>query len=103
MVNSVLKIHLHWNGRGTCRIPYEGAYGPLVSAIRGITVHILHDVHYHFCFMGKTLADKDEMLNFVQFFAPKAQTTAPHRRGQCLRRMMMLSEEEWLQALQPCV
>ncbi|VAI83048.1 unnamed protein product [Triticum turgidum subsp. durum] len=34
VVNSVLKIHLHWNGRGTCCIPYEGAYGPLVSAIR---------------------------------------------------------------------
>uniref|UniRef100_A0ACD5XXF8 Uncharacterized protein n=1 Tax=Avena sativa TaxID=4498 RepID=A0ACD5XXF8_AVESA len=32
--NSVLKIHLYWNGRGTRRIPYEGAYGPLVSAIR---------------------------------------------------------------------
>lgn len=32
--NSVLKIHLYWNGRGTHAIPYEGAYGPLVSAIR---------------------------------------------------------------------
>lgn len=32
--NPVLKIHLYWNGRGTCCIPYEGAYGPLVSAIR---------------------------------------------------------------------
>lgn len=32
--NSVLKIHLYWNGRGTRSIPYEGAYGPLVSAIR---------------------------------------------------------------------
>ncbi|KAM0918718.1 hypothetical protein ACQ4PT_008691 [Festuca glaucescens] len=32
--NSVLKIHLYWNGRGTRAIPYEGAYGPLVSAIR---------------------------------------------------------------------
>ncbi|KAI4964335.1 hypothetical protein ZWY2020_006657 [Hordeum vulgare] len=32
--NSVLKIHLYWSGRGTCCIPYEGAYGPLVSAIR---------------------------------------------------------------------
>ncbi|CAM0912973.1 unnamed protein product [Alopecurus aequalis] len=32
--NSVLTIHLYWNGRGTRSIPYEGAYGPLVSAIR---------------------------------------------------------------------
>jgi hypothetical protein len=34
--SSVLKIHLYWHGRGTHAIPYEGAYGPLVSAIRGI-------------------------------------------------------------------
>ncbi|WVZ82354.1 hypothetical protein U9M48_029622 [Paspalum notatum var. saurae] len=31
--NSILEIHLYWSGRGTCCIPYEGAYGPLVSAI----------------------------------------------------------------------
>jgi hypothetical protein len=33
--NSILAIHLYWSGRGTCCIPYEGAYGPLVSAIKG--------------------------------------------------------------------
>ncbi|KAL6606709.1 hypothetical protein ACP70R_042362 [Stipagrostis hirtigluma subsp. patula] len=32
--NSILVIHLYWTGRGTCCIPYEGAYGPLVSAIK---------------------------------------------------------------------
>lgn len=32
--NSILAIHLYWSGRGTCCIPYEGAYGPLVSAIK---------------------------------------------------------------------
>ena len=32
---SILVIHLYWSGRGTCCIPYEGAYGPLVSAIKG--------------------------------------------------------------------
>ncbi|KAG2609677.1 probable LRR receptor-like serine/threonine-protein kinase At1g56130 isoform X1 [Panicum virgatum] len=32
--NSILVIHLYWSGRGTCCIPYEGAYGPLVSAIK---------------------------------------------------------------------
>uniref|UniRef100_A0A0D9WMC0 non-specific serine/threonine protein kinase n=1 Tax=Leersia perrieri TaxID=77586 RepID=A0A0D9WMC0_9ORYZ len=30
----VLKIYLYWSGRGTCCIPYNGTYGPLVSAIR---------------------------------------------------------------------
>ncbi|KAG0513009.1 hypothetical protein BDA96_10G063900 [Sorghum bicolor] len=32
--NSILEIHLYWSGRGTCCIPYKGAYGPLVSAIK---------------------------------------------------------------------
>lgn len=32
--NSILVIHLYWSGRGTCCIPYRGAYGPLVSAIK---------------------------------------------------------------------
>jgi hypothetical protein len=32
--NSILVMHLYWSGRGTCCIPYEGAYGPLVSAIK---------------------------------------------------------------------
>lgn len=35
VTTSVLKIHLYWNGRGTCCIPHNGTYGPLVSAIRG--------------------------------------------------------------------
>jgi hypothetical protein len=34
VTTSVLKIHLYWNGRGTCCIPRNGTYGPLVSAIR---------------------------------------------------------------------
>ncbi|TVU12394.1 hypothetical protein EJB05_46035, partial [Eragrostis curvula] len=33
--DSILAIHLYWGGRGTCCIPYRGAYGPLVSAIKG--------------------------------------------------------------------
>ncbi|GLT51820.1 hypothetical protein SLA2020_252020 [Shorea laevis] len=28
-----LEIHLFWAGKGTCCIPYQGAYGPLISAI----------------------------------------------------------------------
>uniref|UniRef100_A0A0A9EPL5 non-specific serine/threonine protein kinase n=1 Tax=Arundo donax TaxID=35708 RepID=A0A0A9EPL5_ARUDO len=32
--NSILIIHLYWSGRGTCCIPYKGAYGPLLSAIK---------------------------------------------------------------------
>ncbi|XP_040381467.1 probable LRR receptor-like serine/threonine-protein kinase At1g56140 [Oryza brachyantha] len=34
VTDSVLKIHLYWNGRGTCCVPRNGTYGPLVSAIR---------------------------------------------------------------------
>ncbi|GKV40162.1 hypothetical protein SLEP1_g47829 [Rubroshorea leprosula] len=28
-----LEIHLFWAGKGTCCIPYQGTYGPLISAI----------------------------------------------------------------------
>ncbi|OEL33972.1 putative LRR receptor-like serine/threonine-protein kinase [Dichanthelium oligosanthes] len=31
--NSILVIHLYWSGRGTCCIPYKGAYGPLVKCL----------------------------------------------------------------------
>ncbi|KAH7843441.1 hypothetical protein Vadar_016705 [Vaccinium darrowii] len=30
---STLEIHLYWKGKGTNAIPYEGVYGPLISAI----------------------------------------------------------------------
>ncbi|XP_020089700.1 probable LRR receptor-like serine/threonine-protein kinase At1g56140 isoform X1 [Ananas comosus] len=33
VTNSVMDIHFFWAGKGTCCIPYEGTYGPLVSAI----------------------------------------------------------------------
>jgi hypothetical protein len=28
-----LEIHFFWAGKGTCCIPEEGTYGPLISAI----------------------------------------------------------------------
>lgn len=32
--NRTVDIHFQWAGRGTCCIPHEYTYGPLVSAIR---------------------------------------------------------------------
>lgn len=34
VTNTALDIHLMWAGRGTCCIPFQSTYGPLVSAIR---------------------------------------------------------------------
>ncbi|KAM5564478.1 putative LRR receptor-like serine/threonine-protein kinase [Rosa sericea] len=31
--NTIMDIHFLWAGKGTCCIPYQGTYGPLVSAI----------------------------------------------------------------------
>lgn len=31
--NTVMDIHFYWAGRGTCCIPFQSTYGPLVSAI----------------------------------------------------------------------
>ncbi|KAI7987500.1 putative LRR receptor-like serine/threonine-protein kinase [Camellia lanceoleosa] len=33
VTNTVMDIHFFWAGRGTCCIPYQSTYGPLVSAI----------------------------------------------------------------------
>ncbi|CAI0415128.1 unnamed protein product [Linum tenue] len=29
-----MDVHFFWAGKGTCCIPYQGTYGPQVSAIR---------------------------------------------------------------------
>ncbi|KAI3754009.1 hypothetical protein L2E82_26093 [Cichorium intybus] len=31
--NNYLEIHLFWNGKGTCCVPDQGTFGPLISAI----------------------------------------------------------------------
>ncbi|KAI3510075.1 hypothetical protein L1887_25602 [Cichorium endivia] len=31
--NNYLEIHLFWNGKGTCCVPEQGTFGPLISAI----------------------------------------------------------------------
>lgn len=33
VTNMVLDVHLVWAGKGTCCIPLQSTYGPLVSAI----------------------------------------------------------------------
>ncbi|RVW43623.1 putative LRR receptor-like serine/threonine-protein kinase [Vitis vinifera] len=33
-----LEIHLFWAGKGTCRIPFEGYYGPSISALSVVSV-----------------------------------------------------------------
>ncbi|KAI3675659.1 hypothetical protein L1987_85255 [Smallanthus sonchifolius] len=31
--DNYLEVHLFWSGKGTCCVPYQGAFGPLISAI----------------------------------------------------------------------
>ncbi|KAI7745720.1 hypothetical protein M8C21_022197, partial [Ambrosia artemisiifolia] len=33
VTNNYLEIHLFWNGKGTCCVPKQGTFGPLISAI----------------------------------------------------------------------
>lgn len=33
VMNTVMDIHFYWAGKGTCCIPFQSTYGPLVSAI----------------------------------------------------------------------
>ncbi|XP_030452463.1 probable LRR receptor-like serine/threonine-protein kinase At1g56130 [Syzygium oleosum] len=38
VTNTVLDIHFRWAGKGTCCIPFQSTYGPLVSAIHASRV-----------------------------------------------------------------
>jgi hypothetical protein len=40
-----LEIHLFWAGKGTCCIPVQGYYGPLISAIH-VTSGNVYDIIY---------------------------------------------------------
>lgn len=33
VTNTIMEIHFFWAGKGTCCIPFQGTYGPLVSAV----------------------------------------------------------------------
>ena len=36
VTENYLEIHLFWAGKGTCCIPTQGTYGPLIQAIHAI-------------------------------------------------------------------
>ncbi|KAK9210921.1 hypothetical protein WN943_000294 [Citrus x changshan-huyou] len=38
VTNTIIEIHFFWAGKGTCCIPFQGTYGPLVSAIHASQV-----------------------------------------------------------------
>ncbi|PPR92782.1 hypothetical protein GOBAR_AA27895 [Gossypium barbadense] len=38
VTNTIMEIHFFWAGKGTCCIPYQSTYGPLVSAIHASQV-----------------------------------------------------------------
>ncbi|KAL4554480.1 hypothetical protein LXL04_039311 [Taraxacum kok-saghyz] len=37
VLNNYLEIHLFWTGKGTCCVPNQGTFGPLISAISATT------------------------------------------------------------------
>ncbi|KAE8667584.1 hypothetical protein F3Y22_tig00112399pilonHSYRG00065 [Hibiscus syriacus] len=40
VTRNTLKIHLYWGGKGTTGIPARGMYGPLISAISVVPIHV---------------------------------------------------------------
>lgn len=38
VTNTVMEVHFFWAGKGTCCIPYQSTYGPIVSAIHASQV-----------------------------------------------------------------
>lgn len=45
-----LEIHLFWAGKGTCCIPQQGSYGPIISAI-SVTPGKLKSISYYISLM----------------------------------------------------
>lgn len=43
VTENFMEIHLFWAGKGTCCIPRQGSYGPLISAL---SVSPYGTVHY---------------------------------------------------------
>lgn len=43
VTNTVMDIHFYWAGKGTCCIPFQSTYGPLVSAIHVSSVAVSLD------------------------------------------------------------
>lgn len=53
ITTGILDIHLFWAGKGTCCIPVEGTYGPLLSAIQ-IIPGVSYLSNHHFpLFLGR--------------------------------------------------
>ena len=44
-----LEIHLFWAGKGTCCIPVQGYYGPLISAIHVVSGNIYGMIYELIC------------------------------------------------------
>lgn len=41
VTQNYLEIHLFWAGKGTCCIPFEGYYGPSISALSVVSGNAL--------------------------------------------------------------
>ena len=44
-----LEIHLFWAGKGTCCIPVQGCYGPLISAIHVVSGNVYDMIYELIC------------------------------------------------------
>uniref|UniRef100_A0A0D3G0C8 non-specific serine/threonine protein kinase n=1 Tax=Oryza barthii TaxID=65489 RepID=A0A0D3G0C8_9ORYZ len=43
VTKNIIEIHLFWAGKGTCCIPYEGFYGPSISALSVTPMDLMSD------------------------------------------------------------
>lgn len=48
VTKNFLEIHFFWAGKGTCCIPTQGTYGPLISAISVTPSRLTAMVHHNF-------------------------------------------------------
>ena len=55
VTNTIMEIHFLWAGRGTCCIPFQSTYGPLVSAIHAYQGSDQFPSLLFFCFLHDSI------------------------------------------------
>lgn len=69
VTNTVMDIHFYWAGRGTCCIPFQSTFGPLVSAIhvtQGLKIITVFFVRSSFLWKLALLVPNRHINKFVQ-------------------------------------
>uniref|UniRef100_A0A0E0PJP7 non-specific serine/threonine protein kinase n=1 Tax=Oryza rufipogon TaxID=4529 RepID=A0A0E0PJP7_ORYRU len=70
-----LEIHLFWAGKGTCCVPTQGYYGPMISALS-----VTPSKRNHYVIFNKDYMESNKII-FYTDFTPTVRNGVPKRRS----------------------